>query len=356
MVLASVENCAEDAHAWAPDVANALTIITSQATPQVKAHLLAPIVKTRWLLESCFLSAGWDSIKSSFSYPLEEGIGLQTAQQELAVLKRARLAGTVRWQPVEGVMRTSSMPLSPPHSVYRHSPSYAGLGLWLERLLRATGAGGLPPPGDRNSFGAAGDRSSVGSTSVHGSQGFTSGADLADADRLRIYVWCGALKVHLPVPAVLTIASAALTHTEALMAFISRAAAQNCDDDGSESWASCDSARDSAPASRHACNGNVGVPSSTAQLAALPGRVCAHMLVQSVIVSVWCCEPQDGARAPSPSARPSASTMAGNSQSGAVVVLRHLKLRYESDSNGSDAFVAATHGNWLCLGWVVCMT
>jgi len=47
--------------------------------------------------------------------------------------------------------------------------------------------------------------------------------------------------------------------------------------------------------------------------------------------------------------------MAGNSQSGAVVVLRHLKLRYESDAAGSDAFVAATHGKLLCLGWVVCM-
>ncbi len=43
-VLALVEACVDDAHAWAPDVASALKIITSQATPQVKAHLLAPIV------------------------------------------------------------------------------------------------------------------------------------------------------------------------------------------------------------------------------------------------------------------------------------------------------------------------
>jgi hypothetical protein len=67
---------------------------------------------------------------------------------------------------------------------------------------------------DRNSFGAAGDRSSVGSTSMHGSQGFVAGTDTSD--RLRVQIWCGSLKVKLPVPAVLIVASAVLTHTEAL--------------------------------------------------------------------------------------------------------------------------------------------
>jgi hypothetical protein len=67
---------------------------------------------------------------------------------------------------------------------------------------------------DRNSFGAAGDRSSIGSTSMHGSQGFAAGTDTSD--RLRVQIWCGSLKVKLPVPAVLVVASAVLTHTETL--------------------------------------------------------------------------------------------------------------------------------------------
>ena len=37
-----------------------------------------------------------------------------------------------------------------------------------------------------------------------------------------------------------------------------------------------------------------------------------------------------------------------NEQSSAVLVLRHLKLCYESDAAGSDASVSATHGV-LCV-------
>jgi hypothetical protein len=44
----------------------------------------------------------------------------------------------------------------------------------------------------------------------------------------------------------------------------------------------------------------------------------------------------------------------GNVQSSAVLVLRHLKLCYESDAAGSDASVAATHGV-LCVCVRVCV-
>ena len=43
-VLSLVETCVDDAHSWASDVASALKIITSHATPQVKAHWLTPTV------------------------------------------------------------------------------------------------------------------------------------------------------------------------------------------------------------------------------------------------------------------------------------------------------------------------
>jgi hypothetical protein len=86
VTLLTLEADSEARASWARDVANALKVMTSEAATQVKAHLLAPIVNSRWVcvyilyrcilymlyrcmlyilhrwaLESFFLWSGWDS-------------------------------------------------------------------------------------------------------------------------------------------------------------------------------------------------------------------------------------------------------------------------------------------------------
>jgi hypothetical protein len=49
VTLLTLEADSEARASWARDVANALKVMTSEAATQVKAHLLAPIVNSRWV-------------------------------------------------------------------------------------------------------------------------------------------------------------------------------------------------------------------------------------------------------------------------------------------------------------------
>jgi len=106
------------------------------------------------------------------------------------------------------------------------SLGYAGMGAWLERVLRATALGAGPvgdarnstgSAGERNSFGAVGDRSSLGANSVYGSVGGGAGLEGRDADKVEVDVWCGSVSVSASVTPMLALSAAVAEHSQPLV-------------------------------------------------------------------------------------------------------------------------------------------
>ena len=228
VTLLQVVACPDESRVWARDVANALKIMGSEAAAGVKAHLLAPLVASLSLIESCFLGSGWDCQTKAFlwqDWPAEAVERcMRTAEAELALLMRVPLAGCLRWVVVGAATGSieASGPSTPTPSVSRHSPAYAGMGVWLEKMLRARADGGAGAgfAGSRREsreglacFGAGGAvgagagvgagsgtqqrHSWAGSADAWGGLGREAG--LASVDSVRLAVWCGPVSVGLPV-------------------------------------------------------------------------------------------------------------------------------------------------------------
>lgn len=293
----------DDTRSWARDVAKAVEIMTSEAAPEVKAHLLAPLVNSRWPIESCFVGCGWDCLKQTFTYPLSDSSRLRKAQELLSDVTRAPLVATLRWhsssafaQPCRSALLDAA-PSTPTHSTTRHSLGYAGMGAWLERLLRATalGAGAAGDArnssgsaGDRSSFGGAADRSSLGANSVHGSMGLGGVWDAGEMDKLEVDVWCGPLSLMGAVNPVLALSAALAEHAQPLAALFSRPVHEEWDADDADSFASCASPRAGgreADAWPPRTSPSIAKP----MLATRVRRVCAHRLrVDARLPLFWC--------------------------------------------------------------------
>ena len=234
VTLLQVVACPDESRVWARDVANALKIMGSEAAAGVKAHLLTPLVACLSLIESCFVGSGWDCQTKGFLWqdwpPEAVERCMRTAEAELALLMRAPLAGCVRWVVVGAATGNieASGPSTPTPSVSRHSPAYAGMGVWLEKMLRARGDGGAAVgfAGSRREsreglacFGAGGAvgagaavGAGLGTQQRHswGGPGDALGglgleAELASVDSVRLAVWCGPVSVGLPVSQVTSV-------------------------------------------------------------------------------------------------------------------------------------------------------
>ena len=113
ITLVQVGAWTDKTRSWDRDVSNALKIMTSGAVAEVKAHLLAPLVSSTWLIESCFLACAWDCVTKTFAHLLVDPARMVMAQQQLDALIRAPLAVTFSWHMADVSIVGSSTPSTP---------------------------------------------------------------------------------------------------------------------------------------------------------------------------------------------------------------------------------------------------
>jgi hypothetical protein len=218
LTLVKLKACSQASWSWAGDVGNALKVMASEAAASVKGHLLAPIVKSRWVLETCYLWNGWDPVARAFM-PLAPPDTINRAADQLAVLMRAALVANITCNSTpnttchpattQGFGASGGSTPTQSHSQWRqgsrHSPSYAGMGVWLERLLRGTSAPtlsalcDLPPLHHRTSWASDAGSNCGGAHASTGAHG--SGLGLMEVD-----VWCGGASLSLDVAPLFRIA------------------------------------------------------------------------------------------------------------------------------------------------------
>ena len=249
------------------------------------------------MFESCFLGCGWDCSSKTFAYPLSDASRLRKAQELLSELTRAPLVASFCWQQLHSSQPPHAAflpvaPSTPTHSTSRHSLGYAGMGAWLERLLRATAQGAgdarnsTGSAGDRSSLGGAADRSSFGANSVHGSVGWGGvGCDAGDGDKVEVDVWCGPLSVVFSVQDALAFSANVVEHTQPLVELLSHAGRGEWDADDADSFASCTSSR--AGAREQDAWPPHTMPSSEKPMVAT--RVCRVCVVCVLCVCVCVC-------------------------------------------------------------------
>lgn len=219
LTLVKLTACSQASWSWAGDVGNALKVMSSDAAVSVKGHLLAPIVKSRWVLETCYLWNGWDPVARAFT-PLAAPDTINRAADQLAALMRAALVANITCkasanttcQPAstQGLGASGGSTYTHSNSMWRqssrHSPSYAGMGVWLERLLRGTSAPtlsamcDLPPLHHRSSWASDAGSNWGGAHASTAPEG--SGLGLMEVD-----VWCGGGSVSLDVAPLFSIAN-----------------------------------------------------------------------------------------------------------------------------------------------------